>query len=322
MQGHILDRLAVLTDEEKSFLEHKGMITLITFDGQRSFVDREKMLQKGQMITIWPHARFMAYPEHSHDFVEIMYMCSGQTVHHFLGQETVTLVAGELLIMNQHARHGIERADEGDIAINIIVLPQFFDLAFDMIGPDNVLGRFLLGILSNDASDANYLHFKVADVLAIQNLMENMTWGFLSNEPNFRRLSQATMALLFLQLLNHTQDLAVPKKGNHAHALVVRVLREIEENYPDVCLTDLAKQYRVSLSHMSSIIKEHTGSTFKELLQQKRLDKAAKLLRESRLSTEDIISAVGYCNTSHFYRAFRKRFGTTPYSYRKHVETN
>ena len=55
-----------------------------------------------------------------------------------------------------------------------------------------------------------------------------------------------------------------------------------------------------------------TGRTFKELLLEKRLTKAAELLRETRRTTQDIIFAVGYENTSYFYRAFRARFGHHP----------
>ena len=57
-------------------------------------------------------------------------------------------------------------------------------------------------------------------------------------------------------------------------------------------------------------------AAFKALLLEKRLSKAAQLLRETKLSTQDIIFAVGYENTSYFYRAFRARFGLTPREYR------
>ena len=42
-----------------------------------------------------------------------------------------------------------------------------------------------------------------------------------------------------------------------------------------------------------------------------------QLLRETRLTTQDIILAVGYENTSYFYRIFRERFGATPREYRR-----
>ena len=72
-----------------------------------------------------------------------------------------------------------------------------------------------------------------------------------------------------------------------------------------------------ALPYLSAAVHRATGRTFKELLLEKRLSKAAQLLRETRLTTQDIILAVGYENTSYFYRAFRARFGVTPKDYRK-----
>ena len=101
-------------------------------------------------------------------------MCSGQTVHSVDGAPPLTLRQGELLFLNQHAVHSVERADLEDIGVNLIVLPQFFDLAFEMIGADNILGKFLIGSLRRGGEEISYLHFRVADALPVQKLMENL----------------------------------------------------------------------------------------------------------------------------------------------------
>jgi AraC-like DNA-binding protein len=58
------------------------------------------------------------------------------------------------------------------------------------------------------------------------------------------------------------------------------------------------------------------GVTFKELVQRKRLQVAARLLEQTGLSVSDVIVAVGYDNTSYFYRIFRARYGVSPKEYR------
>lgn len=62
-----------------------------------------------------------------------------------------------------------------------------------------------------------------------------------------------------------------------------------------------------------------TGSTFKELLLHKRLDKAARLLRETRLTIQEVCAEVGYDNTSYFHRVFRRRYGKSPKEYRSEL---
>ena len=240
-------------------------------------------------------------------------MCSGQTIHQIEGRPPLTLRTGELLFLNQHASHAVERAGEEDVGVNFIVLPQFFDVALNLIGTDNVLGKFLLSGLRQSGGEMSCLHFRVAEAPTVQNLVENLVWSLVHPQPNARRINQATMGLLLLQLLNYTEDLE-EASGNGA---VLAALREIEENYRTADLTRLAAELHVSLPYLSAAVHRATGRTFKELLLEKRLSKAAQLLRETRLTTQDIILAVGYENTSYFYRVFRARFGVTPKDYRK-----
>ena len=70
------------------------------------------------------------------------------------------------------------------------------------------------------------------------------------------------------------------------------------------------------LPQLSRFVKTHTGQTFKELLQTRRLKQAAYLLSHSAVPVEDIISAVGYDNTSYFHRIFKEAYGMTPRQYR------
>lgn len=105
------------------------------------------MLRRGQMIALRKHTRFAAFPRHGHNYVEILYMVQGETTHILDDAQTVTLRAGELLLLGQNAFHAIDRAGAGDIAVNLIVLPQFFDTAAERIGQDTLLGRFLTDCL-------------------------------------------------------------------------------------------------------------------------------------------------------------------------------
>lgn len=216
------------------------------------------------------------------------------------------------MFLNQHASHGVERAEENDVGVNFIVLPQFFDYALTLIGTDNVLGKFLLSGLRQSGGELSCLHFHVAEVPTVQNLVENLVWGLVHPQPNARRINQATMGLLLLQLLNYTGDLEESSGG-----AVLVALKEIEENYRTADLTRLASELHVSLPYLSAAVHRATGRTFKDLLLEKRLSKAAQLLRETKLTTQDIILAVGYENTSYFYRVFRAKYGVTPKDYRR-----
>lgn len=315
MEESLLRQLARITGEERALLNGSSVDKALYASGSLFRVDADKMIERGRLMSIRPHTRFAPFPRHSHNYVEIMYMCKGKTVHRINGDACVTLREGELLFLNRHASHAIQRAGVGDIAVNFIILPQFFDEAFQLMGMDNVLAQFLLGELQAGGAAVSHLHFKARDVLPVQNLIENMIWTTVNAQPGMQRVNQVTMGLLLMLLMQYTGCIDMPVSGAGS-PLVVAALREIETNYRTASLSGVAAAHHVSLSYLSTEIKRATGSTFKQLLCQKRLDAAARMLRETRLPVQEICAAVGYDNTSYFHRLFRTQYGITPKEYR------
>ena len=99
-------------------------------------------------------------------------------------------------------------------------------------------------------------------------------------------------------------------------ALVQAALKEITQNYREASLSNVAREYGVSLAYVSECVRAETGRTYKELLQKHRMETAARLLRRSDMNIQQIISLVGYENTSYFYRLFHERYGLSPREYR------
>lgn len=108
-----------------------------------------------------------------------------------------------------------------------------------------------------------------------------------------------------------------PGKAASREALTRAAMDEIKTNYRDASLSKVAKEYGVSLAYVSECVHIQTGSTYKELLQAQRMEEAAQMLRRSSLNIQDIISRVGYENTSYFYRLFHAQYGMSPREYRK-----
>ena len=96
-------------------------------------------------------------------------------------------------------------------------------------------------------------------------------------------------------------------------ALVRAALDEIVTNYREANLSSVARSY---LAYVSECVRAETGRTYKELLQKHRLELAARLLRRSDMTIQQIIAQVGYENTSYFYRLFRAHYGQSPREYR------
>ena len=310
----ILEALMPISDEEKEILNGQDEIdsSIYTENGD-NIVSVKKLLGNGEIIKIRTHTRFVHFPEHTHDFVECVYMCAGETTHIINGRQ-LRLKEGELLFLGQNAKQEILPAKEGDIAVNFIILPHFFDKTLEMLGSEETpIKNFLVGALFRN-DNPGYLHFKVADVLPVQNLVENLLWSLIGKASNKRNINQTTMGLLFMHLLNHTDKLAYNSKEEGA---VLGVIKYIEENYKKGSLTEAAKLMHYDFYWLSHEIKNRTGKTYTEHLQEKRLSQAAFLLKSTSLSVEEIAIAVGYENKSYFHRIFSKKFGTSPKKFRQ-----
>jgi len=313
VRSEIVKILSRITDEERAILDSGGKIEKSIYSsGDELIVDSEKMLKRGQLIDIRTHTRFVRFPEHRHNYVELVYMCSGETTH-IINGNTVILKAGELLLLNQHSTQKILPAGLNDIALNFIILPRFFDVVFSMMPEENYLKDFLVDSIIEDKTD--YIHFQVADIVPIQNLIENLVWSLLNKQSNKYYVNQTTMGLLFIQLIGHTDKVA--ESARYENTLMFSVLRYIDENYKTARLDTLAAQLGRPMPWLSRFIKQQTGKSFTELTQYKRLNQAVFLLTASKMRVEDIITEVGYENASYFHRIFRKEFGMTPLKFRE-----
>lgn len=309
----ILNRLMPITGEEKELLEGRGQIDRKLYMLEDADQIRSRfLLEKGKLIDIRPHTRFVEFPEHDHDYIEVVYMCSGSTTHIIDGR-VVRLEEGELLFLSRHARHSIRYAGEGDVAINLIVLPEFFrDMTTALGEEETPLKSFITDSLCNSGGP-DFLLFQVADVLPVQNLMENLIWMLLYDTKNRRNMMRSTMELLFAQLLSYTDALEYTDPQDKA---VLELLRYIDDNYRDGSLSGAAEKLHYDFVWLSKEVKKKTGMTYTQLLQKKRLSQAVFLLRNTNLAIEDIAEQVGYENVSYFYRLFQRVYYVTPKEYR------
>ena len=119
MNQTIIEQLSTITEEEREILEGRPEIDKTRYTEKNELiVDSRKMLEHGKLISIRPHTRFVHFPRHKHNYVEVIYMCQGSTVHIVDGTEVV-LKAGELLFLNQNAVQEILPAGKEDIAVNL-----------------------------------------------------------------------------------------------------------------------------------------------------------------------------------------------------------
>lgn len=320
MDRTLLTRLSAITAEEREILEGRDSIDRSLYyradhhAGRRNSpdeIDASLVLTNGKLIDMRPHTRFIHFPEHTHNYVEFVYMCQGSTTHLIDGNRII-LKEGDLLFMNQHARQEILPAGERDIAVNFMIMPHFFDVTLrNLENESGALRDFMISCLTERDMGGNYLYFDAADILPVQNLMENMIWIMLNEPHNRRTLSQNTITLLFLTLIDHASHFHV-SGSSYEQRLMLQLFNYIEMQYQNASLSEFAAEQNEDIYALSRYIKKKTGRTFKDLLVEKRLRQAEYLLHNTTLPIADISLSVGYENTSYFHRLFREAYGMSP----------
>ncbi len=346
MDEWLMQKIQEVTAEEQAYLAGRTQVEMDVYrcpggrrlsDGSRQFeVDSQLFLRKGKLITVRHHSRFVEFPVHQHNYIEIMYVCMGEITHYIDGKELV-MHPGDMLLMNQHVKHSIKRAGAGDIGINFIVLPEFFDIPFQMMRKQNIIADFLVGILRQNNPIPQYLNFQLHGKKAISNLMENMISSLVNEEalseemrhPDRPEVSgnldadsedvinQYSMGLVFLYLINHIDTLSDNSSQNYEDIVVQSTMKYIDSHYRTASLGYIADDFHLSCPTVSRMIKKATGFTFQELLMRKRFQKAVMFLVETELPVEEIAVNIGYENHSYFYRQFKARYGVTPNRYRR-----
>lgn len=99
---------------------------------------------------------------------------------------------------------------------------------------------------------------------------------------------------------------------------IKNIIKYLMDNYyKDISLQFIEKKFYINASYFSHMFKKITGENFSSYLMKIRLEAAKKLLMNSDMKVRDITDRVGYTDTKHFSKLFKKYEGLSPIQYRK-----
>ncbi len=105
----------------------------------------------------------------------------------------------------------------------------------------------------------------------------------------------------------------------HTFGGVLTVIeKEITDHYMDnLSLKSLSEKYFINSAYLGQMFRKHFGNSFKDYLNNYRIDRAAELLIRSDEKIYLIANTVGFNNTDYFISKFVQIKGITPLQYRK-----
>ncbi|MBP3279526.1 MAG: response regulator [Butyrivibrio sp.] len=141
---------------------------------------------------------------------------------------------------------------------------------------------------------------------------------YLVKPSKMKELDEAMESLTErLDKLGRSKEAETFEDTENANNFVVKqALSYIEQHYKEkLQLTDVAEKVYVSHWHLSKLLNS-TGKSFSDLLNEVRIENAKKLMEDSSLHIADISERVGFADTAHFSRVFKKYTGMSAGEYR------
>lgn len=126
---------------------------------------------------------------------------------------------------------------------------------------------------------------------------------------------------LLIELLSGAQRMRGLTERGHAPWFAT-ALDAIEADLAaELRLGDLARVAGVSAGHLARAFRAAFGTSAGAYVRERRLERAAVILKAGKHRLSDVAMSVGFCDQAHFTRAFKTRFGITPAAFRSDAGT-
>ncbi|MBM7569229.1 AraC family transcriptional regulator [Paenibacillus sacheonensis] len=124
---------------------------------------------------------------------------------------------------------------------------------------------------------------------------------------------------VFRQLLHELCASRQEERDADRNDFMIETIKEIvQANYKDLNLSlqSVSELLKMSSVYVGRLFKKAEGKSLADYINEVRLQQTMLLLEKGDFTINEIMEAAGFSNQSHFFRLFKKKFGTTPREYR------
>lgn len=248
--------------------------------------------------------------KHTHEFFEFVYTQSGNCVH-FIDDTEYRTKSGDMVFINRGQTHRME--GEGKI-INILIMPEFIDN--ELVGEENIINLFRHSMFAEfgyvESPVRQCVHFEGGDYADTESLVNMIVKEYKNKQCGYGSVLHGCVRVLFtkvLRLLYSESNTPTCKNDK----LFGEIMSYIDENYTQkISLSELARKAFYNPVYFSDLLKKHCGKSFSAYIKEKRIKKAAELLKQKNKSIEEIMAETGYGDKKLFYTHFKEFYNTTP----------
>lgn len=276
-----------------------------------------KLIADGSTIHIFAKDESRIMEEHTHDFIEIVYVRSGSATE-YVNTEAFAVTRGDLIFINYGSTHRFEPGD-GFSYVNICFNPE--TIGRTLITPENAFAMLQLTAFDEIRrdSDAGVVSFSASEREEIEALLTTMLREYSGHAEGWRTVLESSMNILMVRILRKISGGANVGGTQRDDAMWRALCDYIDTNLGEgeLTLPALAGKCFYNPSYFSRVFKERFGMTLSEYINRRKVEQAAHLAADNSLSVEEIAARVGFSSKSSLYRAFARVKGVSFADFRR-----
>lgn len=162
------------------------------------------------------------------------------------------------------------------------------------------------------------------DIALAQEAMKLGVMRFLLKPSKMDDIHEALTAMTQKLAEIHPEEETDHNENNENNAgmfIVNHAVAYMKEHYAEhLTLQNVADCCYVSQWHLSKVLNRYAEGSFYDLLNSIRIDEAKKMLADPSFRIGDIAERVGYTDTAHFARVFKRIEGLSANEYRNRLK--
>lgn len=266
---------------------------------------------------------YLRFPSmHGHDFVEFVYVVSGEAKHCF-GDEQYDIQSGDAFFINPGEEHAYAfEPDQTIEIINCLFMPSLIhDALLRELGISQSMDYFYVHpFLNNEERFHHRLNLRGHEAVTVLSILDNMIVEQTHKHPGYDKLIRLRMVELQILLSRYYSfQQQLQRSGRHGERdMTVKRIRGYLERYYNrkITLDTLSSIFNISVRQMNRLMKQETGASVIEWLHHIRIEKAKHYLTRSHEKVIAVANLVGYDDPAFFSRLFTRIVGISPGKYR------
>ena len=248
--------------------------------GNQSEIKLKAGNENFDLFTLYLENHNYGVHQYKMDVSTILFVISGQITIKS-GQKIIELKVGNVLLLTENYQYEVMRQTRDAVLVKLKFQPGF-----------------------------RYKKF-FRDLACKSEAEQKVIEGISDSLENEHVLIGAELTIMLIVSIRN-QKLVTPVSLDKTKFEKAALDEYIDNHFVDITLAKTARYFGFNPNYFSNMVKQKTGKSFVDHVDERRMREAKDLLAQPDISLKEIISRVGYSSKSFFYKKFNEYYHMTP----------